>query len=293
MINDLLIMPELPEVETIKNDLVPVLTRKRIVAWQVVKPRLVRGKRKDFDRYLVGATIKSVNRRAKLLCLELSSGYTLLIHLKMTGQLVWRSKIGKLVVGGHPIAGVAGVPNKHTYITLKISDGAHLYFNDVRQFGYWQLVSTEQLSAHFKNIGVEPLSRLFTVDYLRSQLKRRRRATIKAVVLNQSAIAGIGNIYADESLFIARILPSRRAGDVKLVEIKSLHQAIKNILTKSIRARGTSFNSFVDGLGRTGTYWDKRLVYGRKGEPCPKCGLLIQKTVVAGRGTHFCARCQK
>lgn len=286
-------MPELPEVETIRGDLSRWLCSKRVIGLAVVKPRLLKNPLALFRHQLVGATIVKVTRRAKMLCMELSSGHTLVLHLKMTGQLVYKSRAGRLTVGGHPIAGVTGVPNRYTYVTLKFNDGSRLFFNDVRQFGYWKLIPSHSLEAVFKHLGPEPLSADFTPVVFQHALRRKQRTTIKAALLDQSVIAGIGNIYADESLFMARLRPSRRVRSLSRREVAKLYQAIRQVLQRAVRARGTSFNSYVDGLGRAGTYWDKRLVYGRKGEPCPRCKRPIVKTVVAGRGTHYCKHCQK
>ena len=286
-------MPELPEVETIRRDLSRVLVGRRVKGLLVRKVNLLKNPRALFAKQLVGATVTQVGRRAKVLCLTLSSGYVLLMHLKMTGQLVWQSPHGALKVGGHPIGGVNGVPNKFTYITLELSDRAKLYFNDVRQFGYWRLVPLVDLPQVLGHLGPEPLSPAFTIAALRGSLARRKRTSIKAALLDQTVVAGIGNIYADESLYTAKLKPSRRVGTLTKAELAKLYQAIRHVLTAAVRARGTSFNSYVDGLGRSGTYWEKRLVYGRTGQPCPRCQRPIKKTVVAGRGTHYCSFCQK
>lgn len=286
-------MPELPEVETIRRDLDAALKGQRVIRFSVRRPKLLKSPRSAFARYLVGARVTKVSRRAKQLVLELSSGYVLLIHLKMTGQLVWRSPQGKLRVGGHPIAGVSGVPNRFTYITLSFKGGGALYFNDVRQFGYFKLVPQRELQQTFAKLGPEPLQREFTLEVFAATLKRRKRTSIKAALLDQSVVAGIGNIYADESLFMSKLKPSRKVAALRKAEVAKLHQSIRYVLTRAVKARGTSFNSYVDGLGRAGTYWAKRLVYGRAGLPCKSCGVLLKKTVVAGRGTTWCASCQR
>ncbi|MBI5466471.1 MAG: bifunctional DNA-formamidopyrimidine glycosylase/DNA-(apurinic or apyrimidinic site) lyase [Candidatus Kerfeldbacteria bacterium] len=286
-------MPELPEVQTIVDDLHKVLKKKRILSIRVTKPRLLHNPLTFLRQHLVGATIRSVRRRAKLLLFDLSSGYTLIIHLKMTGQLIWRSHLGKLSGGGHPIVGVASVPNRYTHITIDLSGGSRLYFNDVRQFGYFKLLPTSALVQHFSSYGPEPLSVDFSLSGLRAELQRRRRSTIKAALLNQQVVAGIGNIYADESLFVAGLSPSRRVGRLTQVQAAKLYRAIRQVLKRAVHSRGTSFSNYVDGLGRTGTYWPRRLVYGRAGSPCRRCGRTIKRTVVAGRGTNFCPHCQK
>lgn len=285
-------MPELPEVETIRRDLTRVLKGQKVLRFQVRKARLLRSPQRHFQRHLVGATIIRINRRAKQLIVGLSSGYSLLIHLKMTGQLVWRSPRGKMTVGGHPIAGVTAVPNRYTYITLRLSSGGRLYFNDVRQFGYFKLVPTPELSREFSHFGPEPLLAAFTVERLRASLARRFRTTVKAALLDQRIVAGIGNIYADESLYLARLRPSRRVGSLRPVEVSRLWRSIRQVLKLGVAARGTSFSTYRDGLGRQGTYWDRRLVYGRAGESCRRCGTLFARSKVAGRGTTYCSKCQ-
>ncbi|MEK7496530.1 MAG: bifunctional DNA-formamidopyrimidine glycosylase/DNA-(apurinic or apyrimidinic site) lyase [Patescibacteria group bacterium] len=286
-------MPELPEVETIKRDLSEHLINKKIIDFICTQKSLLRSPLSLFKRVLVGATVKSVNRRAKLLYFELSNSYYLLIHLKMTGQLVYRTSRGKLEVGGHPIDNIKDIPNRFTYITLVFKDGGKLFFNDVRKFGYFQIASKNELFKILTKYGPEPLSADFSLNIFKQNLKRRARTTIKAALLDQSIVAGLGNIYVDECLFTARIKPSRRTGSLSSVEIVKLHQAIKFILKKAVKSRGTSFNSYRDGLGRKGTYWEKRLVYGRGGEKCLKCDTVIKKMKVAGRGTHYCSACQK
>ncbi len=286
-------MPELPEVETIVRDLRPVLVGKKIVTFKVTKRRLLKNPLSQFKKFMVGAAILSVERRAKLVLINLSSGYTLLIHLKMTGQLVWQGSSGKMRIGGHPIAGVAAAPNRYTYITLSLAGGGKLYFNDVRTFGYWQLIKSELLAKYHLKLGPEPLTKNFTAAVLHQRLQNHPRASIKAALLNQAVLVGLGNIYVDESLFAAGLKPSRQAGRLKPNELVKLWLAIKQVLNQAVRARGTSFSNYRDGFGRRGTYWEKRLVYGRRGEPCPRCARPISKIVVAGRGTHYCANCQK
>jgi len=286
-------MPELPEVETIRRDLAGLLIGKRVASFVVSKPRLLKSPRPLFSRKLVGARFKRVSRRAKLLLFELSSGYTLFIHLKMTGQLVWRSRQGRLRAGGHPIVGVSEVPNRYTYVTIKLNDGSALYFNDVRQFGYLKLVPSGAVEHEFRHLGPEPLSADFSLTIFQRQLARRSRTTIKAALLNQQVVAGIGNIYADESLFAACIRPGRRVSRLSKADALKLRQSIRRVLARAVTSRGTSFSSYRDAHGQEGGYWSRRLVYGRAGSPCRRCGTAIVRTVVAGRGTHYCPKCQK
>jgi formamidopyrimidine-DNA glycosylase len=286
-------MPELPEVETIKNDLNKLVRDSHIVSLRVRKVKLLKPSAKIVRQSIYGKIIKRVERRGKLLVLRLSGGKILLIHLKMTGQLIWRPTHGNFLVGGHPIVGVSGVPNRFTHLTIYFKSGARLYFNDVRQFGYWQAISEKDLPKIYAKFGPEPLSKEFTKEYFWQSLKKRSRTTIKAVLLDQKVVAGIGNIYADESLFLAKIRPARRIGTLNKKKIGDLYKSIQVILARAIVARGTSFNSYIDGRGRQGTYWEKRLVYGRKSEKCRHCHNVILKTIVAGRGTHYCPKCQE
>ncbi len=286
-------MPELPEVETIKRDLSEHLINKKIIDFVCTQKSLLRSPLTLFKRVLVGATVKLVNRRAKLLYFELSGSYYLLIHLKMTGQLVYSTSRGKLEVGGHPIDNIKDIPNRFTYITLVFKDGGKLFFNDVRKFGYFQMASKNELLKILSKYGPEPLSNNFNLNIFKQNLKRRARTTIKAALLDQSIVAGLGNIYVDESLFVSAVRPNRRTNSLSNIEKIKLYKAIKLVLNKAVKRRGTSFNSYRDGLGRKGTYWEARLVYGRNGEKCLKCDTVIKKMVVAGRGTHYCPKCQK
>lgn len=286
-------MPELPEVETIRRDLSGRLKGKRIARFDVRRPKLLKSPRTLFESKVVGARITSVKRRAKVLVVELSTDYAMLIHLKMTGQLVYRSVSGRLNTGGHPIAGVSDVPNKYTYITFKFSDGSALYFNDVRMFGYVRLAPTHELLQLFSHVGPEPLSRSFTAGVLTERMLRHGRTSVKAALLDQTVVAGIGNIYADESLYVAGVRPGRRVGRLTRSDFGSLYRAVRAVLARAVEARGTSFDSYRDGLGRKGTYWENRMVYGRAGEKCRRCGAVLKRTIVAQRGTTYCPRCQK
>ncbi|KKU39489.1 MAG: Formamidopyrimidine-DNA glycosylase [Parcubacteria group bacterium GW2011_GWA2_46_39] len=287
-------MPELPEVETIRRDLNKFLSGKKITAVEVRQPRLVKPSVTKLKKALVGARVGRVSRRGKMLVWHLPKQQKLLVHLKMTGQIVWRQGGGKLMVGGHPIIGVDTVPNKYTHITVSFTGGGKLYFNDTRKFGYWRLVDDATFTdISQKNFGPEPLSVAFNANYFLAHLKKHQRAPIKAILLDQKTVAGIGNIYADESLWLAKVKPQRWVGKLHPAEIKLLVASIKKILKEAVKYRGTSFNSYVDSLGRAGTYWPHRKVYGRGGLSCKRCGTIILKTRVAGRGTHYCPKCQR
>lgn len=284
-------MPELPEVETIRRDLARKLKNVGIRRVTVHLPKITTPRGPAFARALRGAQIIRVKRRAKLLLLETNRG-VIMIHLKMTGQLVLQNH-GKIIFGGHPIAGVKTVPNKYTHVQFDLSNGNTLYFNDLRKFGYLKLLPVDEAAALLKHIGVEPLTTAFTPESFEAILARRKGAVLKAALLDQTGVAGVGNIYVDEACWRARVRPNRRVGSLKPGERRALWRAIREVLTLSIKHRGTSFNSYVDTDGATGGFWRYRQAYGRKGQPCRRCGTLIVKTVAAGRGTHYCPKCQK
>lgn len=286
-------MPELPEVETIKNDL-----RKKIRGKQFSKvltdwPKMFTPRFSVVKKKIIGQKIKSINRRGKLLILKLSGGEFLLVHLKMTGQLVYLPPRGKMVVGGHPIENVLDPPNRFTHASFYFKGGGVLHFNDTRKFGYLKLVKEKELNKILKKFGVEPLSAEFTLERFKKILKSRPQAKIKQLLMEQTLIAGIGNIYADEACFYAGVKPARRAGLLKQNKIKKLYQGIRNILRLAIEKRGTSFNTYIDSAGRQGNFVPLLKVYGRGEENCKKCGRKLKKIKLAGRGTVFCVACQK
>ncbi len=256
---------------------------------------------------LAGRTVQKVDRRGKLLMVELDRGLTLLIHLKMTGQLIYREPVpdagssGKsasrlVLAGGHPIPTVDGaLPGKVTHATFTFDDGSQLFYNDLRQFGYLKLVRSEDVAAVpiVATFGPEPLERGFTEKKFLEMLKRRPTAKLKPLLLDQTFVAGLGNIYVDESLNLAKIHPLRTAGSLTATQRRELYKAIKSVLRKSIRMGGTSDNTYVTIRGGRGDYLRVARVYHRVGEPCRRCGTPIKRTVVAGRGTHYCPRCQR
>lgn len=287
-------MPELPEVETIKNDLSAKILRKKITALELVNKGSVR-LTNDFSKKIVQAFFVEINRRGKLLIFKLSGGDYLLVHLKMTGQLIYQEKkTGKkdLVIGGGHGQTIEDLPNRHTRIILRFVDGSILYFNDLRKFGYWQLVDETALQIILDKYGPEPLEKEFTKKYLQGIFQKTTRI-IKAVLLDQNLIAGIGNIYADEILFASAVRPGRRAASLTEKEIEAIWQNSKTIIKNAIKYRGTTFNNYRDAEGRKGNYVQKLKVYGRKNLQCLRCGHKIIKEKTAGRGTHYCEWCQK
>ena len=285
-------MPELPEVETIRRDLQRVLKGTRIARVEVRKRKLIRSNSRTFGRDLRGQVIDRIDRRGKLLIFVLKDEKRyLLVHLKMTGQLIYRDK-KKTVAGGHGYPLVEQLPNKYSHIIIVFADKSRLYFNDMRQFGFMRLVNERELQEVLAAFGVEPLSRDFTVDRLQALLRGRRTA-LKNVLLNQSLIAGIGNIYVDEASFAAGVRPTRRADRVAKAEVKRLRGSIQSVLRRAITARGTTFGSYRDGLGGEGNFVHLLKVYGRAGERCKKCRRSrIKRVKLGGRGTAYCPTCQ-
>lgn len=291
-------MPELPEVETIRRDL-GALVGKKIIALNIISPKTASHPAAFFKKMLVGKKLINIERRGKLLIFVFPGDLFLLIHLKMTGQLIFQSKTKK-IVGGHSLAAgsyeksVGGkLPNKHTRAIFYFSGGGELFFNDLRKFGYLKLVDREELKKIIeKNYGPEPLTPEFTISRFKEILKGKK-TNIKAVLLNQKFLAGLGNIYADESLFAAGIRPMRPANKLTAEEIAKLFKEINKLIKKAIAYRGTTFSNYVDSKGQKGNFSQHLMVYGRGGKPCVICGEPISKVKVAGRGTHYCPNCQK
>lgn len=293
-------MPELPEVETIRRQLLKEVAGKKIKTVDVKLAKLVyfdgkKGDAKNFKKYLEGARVVKAERAAKILIIELSNGYTLLIHLKMTGQLILRAKNGETKRGGHPWPkSDVEAPNKWTHVIFHFSDGSTLYFNDLRQFGYMKVVPTKNLSGQkeIRKLGPEPFDKNFTVEKFSKMLGRRAKAKIKPLLMDQGFLSGVGNIYADESLFYAGVLPTRLAGKLKPKEVKKLYAGIKTILQKSIAQGGTSADTYVMLSGKKGGYEKYLKVYGREGKKCVRCGGIIKRIKLGSRSAHFCPKCQ-
>lgn len=287
-------MPELPEVETIRRSLEQHILDKKIVDLTLGKTKVIRAKEDVVKALLIGRSISSIDRVGKLLIFSLTtSDEYLLVHLKMTGQLIYiRKKF--IVAGGHSQTKeiLSELPNKYTHLTITFSDKSQLFFNDMRLFGYLDIVDKETRDAVVSKFGPEPLAKNFTLPDFIARIKPRQ-TTIKAVLLNQSIIAGIGNIYADEICFASGIRPSRRASSLTDDDLKKLFEAARAILALAIRERGTTFNSYVDGAGKKGNFVRFLKVYGRGGKPCLTCQTPLRKAKVAGRGTVFCPQCQK
>lgn len=277
-------MPELPEVETLRRQLAQTIKGKIIKSikcdWaKMVKPLSIA----EFQKKIKNKKIIDVGRRAKVLILDLSGKLSLLIHLKLTGQLIFQPK----TIGHKPLA------NRFTHLIFNFTDGSKLFFNDLRKFGWARLVDDRGASQVVEATGPEPLSKEFSLDYLKTILKKYPNRKIKQVLLDQRLIGGIGNIYADESCFCAGILPTRPAQKIKPAEIGRLFNCINKIIKFAISKRGTSADTYVQLNGRPGQMEKYLKVYGRKGEKCRRCNGVIYKIKMNGRGTHFCSKCQK
>ena len=285
-------MPELPEVETIKNDLNQKILKKQINQITIKLPKIVKNSKNYFQKLLLHNHVQNVSRRGKLIIFELNNKLFLLIHLRMTGQLIYQNK-DEITAGGHSEKETNWkLPNKHTHIFFTFSDKSKLFFNDLRQFGYLKIVDQAGLDQALSKFGLEPLDRNFTIQNFKKLLQSKKR-NIKALLLDQGVIAGIGNIYADEILFASHISPLRQANSLKPKEIIKLHQETRKILKKAIKYRGTTFNNFVDSAGQKGNFIKFLQVYQKEKQNCPRCQSPIKKIKVAGRGTRYCSKCQK
>jgi len=289
-------MPELPEVETVRRGLAELLPGRTVSAVREFdSPKSFPNAAVDVQHFLIGASVKEVRRRAKVLLIDLSSGYTLVIHLKMTGQLVFRAK--DVVFGaGHPNDSLVGeLPDRSTRVALEFRDGSHLYFNDQRKFGWVKLFPTVEVPNidFMQKVGPEPLESDFTSQIFYDRLQRRQNTTIKAAILDQTVLAGVGNIYADEGLWGAGIHPAMRVKDVPQSAIADLWRELREVMTLAIEKGGSTNKNYVNAEGKKGSYMDFARVFRREGLACPRHpDVLVQKLKVAGRGTHICPVCQ-
>jgi formamidopyrimidine-DNA glycosylase len=298
-------MPELPEVESLRVSLKPYIIGQSIESVIVHKPKLVSSsgtvrqplphKKEEFEKELKGKTITDITRIAKNLLIHLDSGQILLVHLKMTGQLVYQEKGENKALGGHPIElSETKLPNQHSHIIFELNKGM-LFYNDIRMFGYILLYPDEQSihrSGHFDEIGIDPLDEAFTFEYLYQHI-HSRKSKLKSLLLGQSIVTGLGNIYADEVCFRAGILPSRLASSLSKKEVKNLYDAIQDVIPIAVSMGGSSVANYIMADGSRGTYAREHKVYGKAGKPCQICGNILQKTIINTRTTVFCQFCQK
>jgi DNA-formamidopyrimidine glycosylase len=326
-------MPELPEVETIKRGLDSTIIGQKIVGVEILLPKMFVGD-KDFligstvtnisrkgKLLVIDVERESKEERQKtketvILSetkdLKLHEGdssqallsqtvqndnyFSILIHLKMTGQLIFKSQTLTEFAGGHPIPPLnTPLPNKSTKVIFNFESGDLLYFNDLRTFGYVKVIPTDEVKdqAFVKALGVEPFSDKFTVQKFKDLIEKRSKMNIKAFLLDQRYVAGLGNIYTDETLFFSGVLPTRSVGSLNELETALMFQSILDVLNKGIDTQGASKTSYVNLAGKKGTFMSNVAVYQRAGEPCIKCGRPIEKIKHVGRGTHFCSFCQR
>lgn len=269
-------MPELPEVETIRRDLESVSPGREILGVTTDTPKMVQPSPAVFTKLVVGQKILKVARRAKIIQLRLTGEVSILAHLKLTGRLLFRSS--------------AEPADEWQHIVLELSGGCQLRFCDLRKFGWLKGVPTNLVEKEFAGYGPEPLGGL-TLAYLVSVLASTRRP-VKVLLLDQQKIGGVGNIYANDALFLAKIHPARPASSLTNEEAKRLLAAVEQVIQAGLDYRGASDNHYLDAFGRKGAYQDHFLVYAHQGKPCVSCGQKIVRTVVGGRGTFVCPHCQ-
>ena len=283
-------MPELPEVETVRLQLWARLRNKRITKVEVLNQKSVKGN-PNFAKKLKGLTLKDIDRIGKLLIFSFKEKPDAFLHLKMTGQMFVVEKGKVKARGGHETPLDHQLPNRHTRVIIHFGDTI-MYFNDQRIFGYLELTDRKGMEAARARFGPEPHASGFNFTYFIQGLKRSRQ-NVKARLLDQTFVAGLGNIYVDESLFRAKVNPARPAHLVTEDEARALAREAGKVLKEAIKHGGTTFQSFKDSAGQKGNYTRRLLVFARHGKECPECGSIILKTRVAGRGTHYCPHCQK
>jgi formamidopyrimidine-DNA glycosylase len=301
-------MPELPEVESLRLGLLPKVLNQKIKRVEVRLLKIVSGKgtkrdgtlekAKEFEFGITNQSIIDIQRRAKNLIFILDGGGRILIHLKMTGQLVFKSKNKneiQTISGGHPIElSVKELPNKHTYVIFEMDDGS-LFYNDVRQFGYVLYYPNQKCfdsECHFQDLGSEPLDQDFTLDNFTKSLKSKK-GILKKVLLDQKVVVGLGNIYADEVCFEAGILPGRQISTLSNKDVEKLFIAIKRTIPRAVELGGSSVANYLLADGKRGNYAREHKVYKKAGKPCQVCGTILSKAEIAGRTTVFCTKCQR
>jgi len=270
-------MPELPEVETVRQSLLPLVVGARITAVTVRERRLRRHITPDFETRLRDHNITDIQRRGKYLLFVLEPTSTLLLHLGMSGSMVLRP--------------AGQTPQLHDHVLLKLNSKADLVLNDPRRFSLMQLGTAEDFT-ELHNLGPDALDEHWSAHSL-GALVRKRRLPIKNLLMDQHAIGGVGNIYANEVLYQAGIRPRRRASNLRRRELEALAGAIRSVLMDAVRLGGSSISDFRDGIGRPGYFQLQLAVYGRAGEPCPRCGTRIRRVVLSGRSSFYCPRCQQ
>ena len=280
-------MPELPEVEIIKRGIIAKLKGKKIVRVEIRMPKLFIGNSKN----VIGAKIIGARRVAKILEIVLDNNYSILVHLKMTGQLIYKDDKSKAVGGHTQKIYDADPPHAFTQIIYAFSDGSHLYYNDFRKFGWNKVVKTSEVEKILgpDKFGPEPGAPKFNIDYLKKIFSKSGKA-VKLVLMDQEKISGIGNIYANDALYWAGILPTRPAKSLSITEISKLKSAVEKVIKLGLKYGGSSENTYVNLEGKQGRYMEVAAVYQQKKDPK---GHPVKKMQLGGRGTFFCPTCQK
>lgn len=282
-------MPELPEVETIRRQLNEVLPGKKILDTEVLRVKSFVGD----QALLKGWSVEKVERKAKVLEFYFRGQKNMMmVHLKMTGQLVFVDG-KKRIVGGHPTADwIRELPSRHTRVIISFDDGSKLFFNDMRVFGWMKLIDREKYEKEIKKMVPDVTEKKFTVKYL-AEIMAKSGRPVKLVLMDQEKIGGVGNIYANDALYLAKVRPDRKANSLSATEIKSLFKAVQEVIIRGIKYGGASAANYVDTRGLGGTYQDHFLVYKQEGKICGRCKGKIKKKKMGGRGTFYCPKCQK
>lgn len=272
-------MPEMPEVETVRRGLLGQVKNKRIEKVEIRYQNLITGDVQEFIDTVTGSTITDIGRRAKFLLIHLDNGYTIISHLRMEGK--------------YKVSPDETAIDKHSHAIFTLDDGQMLIYNDVRKFGRMQLWPTDRLDDNksLKKLGPEPLATDFTFENIKPRIMRHRK-DIKTVLLDQSVIGGLGNIYVDEVLWQAKIHPETPANHLTDDDIRTIINCSNKEIKVAIESGGSTVRSYLDANGHKGNMQDHLKVYGKEGTPCPRCGTEIVKIKVGGRGTHFCPKCQ-
>ncbi|MFH0937514.1 MAG: bifunctional DNA-formamidopyrimidine glycosylase/DNA-(apurinic or apyrimidinic site) lyase [Candidatus Daviesbacteria bacterium] len=281
-------MPELPEVETIRLGLQNKIVGKKITDLEILSSKIFQGDKKE----VIGSKVTGIRRRSKILIIDLDSNFSLVIHLKLTGQLVYQGK--ERATFGHPIPYAGTIlPAKTTKLIFTFDDQSKLFFNDMRGFAYLKVIKTEEVEnlKAIKEFGPEPFTSEFTLEKFKEILEKRGKP-IKLVLMDQTLIAGVGNIYASEALFLAKIDPRKKANSLNSKEIEKLYKAVLEVLKMGLKYGGASDNTYVNVSGGQGKMQEHFKVYGKAGKPCP-CGGVIKRVSLGSRGTYFCPSCQK
>jgi formamidopyrimidine-DNA glycosylase len=289
-------MPELPEVETIRISLAKKIIGLQFSSVEILNPKTFQGD----SKVIVGKNIINVWRKGKGLGIDLENGYTLLFHLKMSGQVIFKGKSlkgeGESFIGGHPTKDMhLDLPNKSTRVIFCLNNGSKVYFNDQRKFGWIKVLDRESLvlDKFLNSLGPEPLEKDYTWQQLKDHLLKHKKTPVKVALLDQSVVSGVGNIYACEACFNAKIDPRTNVLDLTDQQFQDIHQSVIKALKDGIKYGGSTKTHFVDSDGKKGLFLDYAKVYNRDKKPCLVCKTEIKKIKLGGRGTFYCPNCQK